>query len=111
MRQGSAYQSLFPPRVKPMSPRVNPALVYAQLTNVLTGVDPNGGIPEPGSTADLRVLQGESVLDLVRDDIPEGDATILDDKRHDVAARAFRRERPQPQQPAHSDRWQRGRCR
>src|SRR5690606_37601473 len=56
---------------------VNPALVYSQLTGVLSSApaDPAGGtgggnvMPEPVTEGDYAVLRGQSVLDLAREDL------------------------------------------
>jgi Protein of unknown function (DUF1552) len=48
---------------------VNPALVYAQLTNVLSTASSGGGVPAPVSEADYKLLRGQSVLDLIKDDL------------------------------------------
>lgn len=48
---------------------VNPSVVYSQLTGVLSNASSGGGVPEPVTEADYRVLQGRSVLDLVENDL------------------------------------------
>ncbi len=54
----------------PYVSEVNPSVVYAQLTGVLGAAAPGGTpTPAPVTEADYRVLQGQSVLDLVRDDL------------------------------------------
>lgn len=53
----------------PYVSEVNPALIYAQLTGVFGSAMPNGGVPAPTTEADYRVLQGQSVIDLVADDL------------------------------------------
>lgn len=53
----------------PYVSEVNPALVYAQLTGVFGSAMAGGGVPAPVTEADYRVLQGQSVIDLVADDL------------------------------------------
>src|SRR5690606_19515525 len=61
----------------PYVSEVNPALVYSQLTGVLSSApaDPAGGtgggnvMPEPVTEGDYAVLRGQSVLDLAREDL------------------------------------------
>ncbi len=54
----------------PYVSEVNPSVVYSQLTGVLSNAVSGGTpTPAPSTEADYRVLQGQSVLDLVEDDL------------------------------------------
>lgn len=57
---------------------VNPFAVYSQLTDVLSSAPApdTGGTPAPVTEADYSVLQGQSVLDLIRDDLKRYEVSV-----------------------------------
>lgn len=54
---------------EPYISEVNPSVVYNQLTGVLSAASSGGGVPAPVTEADYRVLRGNSVIDLVDNDL------------------------------------------
>jgi hypothetical protein len=53
----------------PYVSEVNPAVVYNQLTGLLSGAQPGEGMPAPATEGDYRLMRGQSVIDLVRSDL------------------------------------------
>jgi hypothetical protein len=53
----------------PYVSEVNPAFVYAQLTKVFGTAVSGGGMPAPVTEADYKVARGQSVIDLISNDL------------------------------------------
>jgi Protein of unknown function (DUF1552) len=53
----------------PYASEVNPAIPYAALTDVFSTAEPGGGVPAPVTAADYKVLRGNSVIDLISEDL------------------------------------------
>jgi Protein of unknown function (DUF1552) len=71
----------------PYASEVNPAFVYNQLTGIFTGAVSGGEVPAPVTQGDYKVLRGNSVIDLVSDDLKRHKARVqsaADKERVDI---------------------------